>query len=128
MCQQGVLEIGSCRPWPLSGLAVAANNKRDNAAAGVCYHNSPPISRADTSSMPPGATLLETARVRGTQLRRAGPAFAFLDQSERSNSANQKRERQVYLARSRGGIIRRRTSKDIYIHCNVEHMAGCLFV
>ena len=82
MCQQGVLEIGSCRPWPLSGLAVAANNKRDNAAAaaGVCYHNSPPISRADTSSMPPGATLVEAATLRGTLLRRAGPALKFLDQ------------------------------------------------
>ena len=34
MCQQGVLEIGSCLPWPLSGLAVAANN-RDKAAAGA---------------------------------------------------------------------------------------------
>ena len=42
-------------------------------------------------------------------------------------STNQKRERQVYLARSRGGIIRRRTSKDnyMYIVCRAH---GWLFV
>ena len=46
------------------------------------------------------------------------------DQSERSNSANQKRERQVYLARSRAGDEAQETS-TLYVEST--WLAVCLF-
>ena len=61
--------------------------------------------------------------------RRTRPQLFSTNQSPAFGgpSTNQKRERQVYLARSRGGIIRRRTSKDnyMYIVCRAH---GWLFV